>query len=277
MATINTTEDLVRLLREDREFREAARKELLPQELLDLPAAHAAFEAEMRTFVAEMNAFVAEMNAFVAEMNAFVAEMNAFVAEMQEFVKATNRRFNAIELRLDGLDEKYGRLDANVRRLNDDFSDFRGDFAERRAARDPIGIAMALCEAKGLDADLDTNGTSVITLSRNDIRALARAYGSRNLAAIPRGDRISFYDSDIIIEVSQEDAETYYIAVEVSNACNGRDTRRAIRHAELLTRFTGKQAWAAIAGTRIDDRIQDIVDSGQVFWYPFNEGGIAPS
>lgn len=249
MATINTTDDLITLLREDQEFREAARRELLPQELLDLPAAHAAF---------------------VAEMRGFSAEMRGFSAEMQEFVRTTGLRFQAVETRLD-------RLEANVQRLTNDFSSFRGNFAEERAEQNALSITMALCEAKGFDADLDTNGASVKVLSRDDIRALARAYGSQNLAAIPRGDRYSFYDSDIIIEVSQEDAETYYIAVEVSNTCNGRDTRRAIRHAELLTEFTGKQAWAAIVGTRIDRRIEYILEAEQVFWFRLNEGGIDPS
>ena len=234
MATINTTDDLVRLLREDQDFREAARRELLPQELLDLPAAHA-----------------------------------AFVVEIREFARVT-------ELRLNSLDEKYDRLDANVKRLSDDISFFRGEFAESRAARNALGIAMALFEAKEIDANLDANGASVKALSRDDIRAVARAYGSHNLRAIPMSDRRSFYDSDLIIEVSQENGEIQYIAVEVSNTCNGRDTSRALRHAELLTEFTGKHAWAAIAGARIDNRIQYIIDAEEVFWHPLDEGGIDP-
>ena len=228
MPTINTTDDLIRLLREDHEFREAARKELLPQELLDLPAVHAAFEAEMR----------------------------AFVSEMREFVAATNLRFEAIERRLDtmdgrldGLDEKTDLIKANVARISHDLRTFRWDYAEREAAKNALGIAMAISEANGLDPDLDINGTAVNVLTENEIRALARAYGSQNLAAIPRGDRISFYQSDFIIEVSKDD-ETYYIAVEISYTCNGRDTRRAMTHANLLTKFTGERAWAVVSGAR---------------------------
>ena len=104
----------------------------------------------------------------------------------------------------------------------------------------------------------------------------ARGYGSQDLTSIPRGDRISFYQSDVIIEVSKEDDETYYIAVEVSYTCNVRDTRRAMTHAALLTKFTGKQAWAVITGVCVDRRIQSLIDEGKVFWYPTNDSDLVP-
>lgn len=37
MATINTIHDLIRLLRENKEWRDAVRRELLTEELLELP------------------------------------------------------------------------------------------------------------------------------------------------------------------------------------------------------------------------------------------------
>ena len=46
MAQINTTEDLIRLLRGDEEFRAAAQRELLTEALLNLPAQFAAFSKE---------------------------------------------------------------------------------------------------------------------------------------------------------------------------------------------------------------------------------------
>lgn len=262
VATINTTDDLIRLLREDEEFREAARKELLPQELLDLPAAHAAFVKEVREFVRATELRFEEIN-------------RRFDAMDQRF-DAMDQRSDAMGRRLDSLDEKTDRIEANVGRISHDLRTFRGNYAERAAAKDAIGIAMSVSEANGLEADLDINGTTVKVLSADEIRALARAYGSQNLTSIPRGDRISFYQSDVIIEVSNEDDETYYIAVEVSYTCNGRDTRRAMTHADLLTKFTGKQAWAVITGVRVDRRIQSLIDEGKVFWYPTNDSDLVP-
>ena len=54
MVTINTTDDLLRLLDENPEFREAVRQVILTQELISLPAAFGSFAAEMREFQSEV-------------------------------------------------------------------------------------------------------------------------------------------------------------------------------------------------------------------------------
>ncbi len=237
MTTINTIQDLHRILRENPEWRDELRRTLLTEDLLNLPAAH----------------------------EAFVAEMREFVAEVREFVAATNRRFDENNRRLDNLDTRMDRM-------SHDFRNFRGNFAETAAVKDAVGIAMAMSDAKGVPID----ETIIEVLSPDKRRALARAYGSDNLAAIPREDRRTFYRSDLIMEVQQEDGETFYIAVEASYTCNGRDTRRALTHADLLTKFTNKTAWPAIAGVRIDRQIQETIDSGQVLWYQLEEENLEP-
>jgi hypothetical protein len=69
------------------------------------------------------------------------------------------------------------------------------------------------------------------------------------------------------MEATDQDKKACYIAVEISFTANGRDTTRAIRNAEFLKRFTGKPAYAAVAGLYRDDRIQGIIESEEVFWY----------
>ena len=54
MVTINTTEDLLRLLDENPEFREAVRSAILTQELIALPAVFASFASETREFQSEV-------------------------------------------------------------------------------------------------------------------------------------------------------------------------------------------------------------------------------
>ena len=54
MVTINTTDDLLRLLDENPEFREAVRSAILTQELISLPAVFGSFAAEMRDFQSEV-------------------------------------------------------------------------------------------------------------------------------------------------------------------------------------------------------------------------------
>ena len=54
MTTINTTDDLLSLLRENQEFREPVRQAILTEELLTLPATFNAFVSEIRGEVKEL-------------------------------------------------------------------------------------------------------------------------------------------------------------------------------------------------------------------------------
>ncbi len=86
-------------------------------------------------------------------------------------------------------------------------------------------------------------------------------------ADIPTNELRSFREADLIMEATDSDGAACYIAVEISFTVNGRDTTRAIRNARFLTMFTGKCAYAVVAGLYRDDRIQDSIESGEVFWY----------
>lgn len=228
MATFNTVEELFQILDSDPQLLEALRSRLLTQELLALPAAHA-----------------------------------AFVAEMHEFVAASNRRFEAIEHRLD-------RIDARVDRLSNDFGVFRGSYAENAARKSVDTIAIRVGNAKGIDLDEFT----VRTLDGDALKDKARSFA--NLSDIPQGERLSFYQSDLVAEVQDGEGETYYIVVEASYTCDESDTYRAISHAKLLTRFTRKKAYAVVAGVRIDNEIRETVKSGDVFWYEIDDKDLKP-
>ena len=231
MYTINTIEDLIHVLDEKPEWIDALRARLLTPELLDLPE-------KFTEFVAEMNTFVAETNKFVAEMNKFVAKMNAFVAKVDKFIEATNKQFEAMNKRMDRLETSVGVL--------------KGGHARTSAIRNAALIAH--------DMGFDMVGI----VSRQKIISLIHTH---NAADIPRNERRSFYSADLIMEAAGQDGETCYIAVEISFTANGRDTRRAIRNAAFLTRFTGKRAYAVVAGMYKDNRIQSTIESGDVFWF----------
>ena len=93
----------------------------------------------------------------------------------------------------------------------------------------------------------------------------ATVQGCCRTAIRPTGSA-SFHRADVIVEASDRGGELCYVAVEVSYTVNGTDSSRAIRNAGLLTRFTGCRSYAVVAGLRRDDRIQDRVDAGEVFW-----------
>ena len=217
MATINTIEDLLRLLDENPEWLEALRARLLTRELLELPQTVANLTAEVAALSAEVKAFTA----------------------------ATNARFDRVDARLD-------RVESGIHSIRNDMGPLKAGHARSAAERNAAAIAD----------DLGLRLTGVLTQS--DLYALT---DHADTSGIPKNTLRSFNRADLVIEATDAQGETCYVAVEISFTANGRDTERAVRNAELLARFTGKVAHAVVAGERIDDRIRKLVDSGTIVWF----------
>ena len=238
MITINTIEDLIQVLDENPEWLEALRARLLTRELLEMPQTFA-------KFVAEMYEFRTEMYGFRTEMYGFRAEMYEFRTEMYEFREATNKRFDEHTARLDS-------LDGSVQKLRNDMGPLKGGYARNAA----IANAALIARQMGLRRSK--------TLSQEDLLDLTDA---ADIAGIPSNQIDSFHLADLVMEAMDQERETCYIAMEISFTVNGRDTARAIRNAEFLTKFSGKRAYAAVAGLYRDNHILPRIESGQVFWY----------
>ena len=80
-----------------------------------------------------------------------------------------------------------------------------------------------------------------------------------------------------MVEAAALDGSVFYIAVQASYTCNGRDTSGAISNAGLLAEFTGSRTWPVIAGVRMDRDIQPLVAAADVFWYRLEAGDLEPS
>ena len=168
------------------------------------------------------------------------------------FVEATNRRFEQIDRRFERVEQRLDTLKSDVKGLRDDMGILKGAHARNVAIEDAAAIAR----------DLGLRRTR--TLSRDELWDLTETADTTTIAA---NDLASFRRADLILEATDRAGGPCYIAVEISFTANGRDTTRAVRNAEFLTRFTGQPAHAVIAGLRQDNRIQPDIDSGAVFWH----------
>lgn len=90
--------------------------------------------------------------------------------------------------------------------------------------------------------------------------------GQRFLSDPARGDLVSFHRADLVMRATAA-GQLHYIAVEASFTVNGRDSRRALRNAEYLARFTGRPTVSAVAGVRADYDIHPLVEAGRLHWY----------
>ena len=209
MTTINTIEDLFKLLDENPQWVEALRARLLTRDLIELPEKFA------------------------------------------QFVDATTQKFAEMEA---NMDRRFDRVEANINSIRDDLGILKGAHAGNLAR----AAAGDIAEDMGFDL--------VQVLTRRDLSAMTR---SQDTSDIPPNERESFREADLVMEVKDGDEKTCYIALEASYTVNGRDTRRAVRNAGFLTRFTGRPAYAAVAGMYRDNRVAEIIEAGDVYWHQF--------
>lgn len=83
----------------------------------------------------------------------------------------------------------------------------------------------------------------------------------------------SFRRADLVVEVADADARCY-LAVEISFTVDSRDTRRAIRNARLLNRFTGNRSHPVVAGVRKDRAVDSQLKAGEVYWFELDDSDL---
>ena len=235
MTTINNIEDLVELLDKQPRWLDAVRARVLTRELIELPQTLARFAAGTNEHFAEVD-----------------QRFDKVEGEMNERFDKVDQRFDKVDQRLDKVDQRFDKVESDISGLRDDIAPLKGAHVRSAAVREA-----------GLIAE-DMGFTFVRTLTSEQVRILSR---TESTADIPAGDLRSFRRADLIMEVTDGEGETCYVAVEISFTANGRDTSRAVRNAGFLTSFTGKRSVAAVAGLRRDDRIDESIESGEVFWH----------
>ena len=232
MTTINSQEDFLRVLSENPEWRAAVRAQILGEELTQLPAK---FDA----FVDKMDVFVEKVDVFIEKVDAFIEEQKRFNARIENFIESQKN-----------LNEKLAR---NMDRITHDIGQLRGWFARLNAAE----FAPVIAWEMGM--------TFVRSLSRGELSQMAQQAIRDGTS---RDSLRSFINADVIIEATQADGSTCYIAVEASYTADHRDADRALRNAGYMTQFTGLPARPCIVSVRNDRELGPDILQGNVFWYP---------
>ena len=261
MTVIHTTDDLIRLLNENDEFRQAVRRHVLSDELIQLPERLAKFEIRVESFIDEQRQFNQRMETEIGELRQFNKEQRQFNKEQRQF----NQRMETEIGELRQFNKEQRQFNKEQRRFNqrmeNSIGELRGNTARQVVSTHFIEIAEGMgfqCKGILMRADL----VQMLTHSERD--------------DIPHGDRQSFFRADLVVEATDSDDAMHYIAVEASYTADQRDTSRAQRNAALLTRFTGHPAHAAIASVRNVREIQSLIDDGTVYWHTLDSDDFTP-
>ena len=244
MSTINTMEELIQVLDEHPEWVEALRSRLLTRELLDLPHNFAMFVAEMREFKTQMDRFVAATNKRFDAVDARFDTVDARFDAVDSRLEAVDARFDAVDSRLDGHDVMF-------RRITDDLGQLKGVHARN----------VALADAPIIARDLKLRRTKNLTQEE-----LLDLIDAAETSGIHVNDLRSFRVADLIMEARAVDGTTCTSGQSLVHG-NERTPEEPSYTPNSLDRFTGKRAFAVVSGLHLDDRIQDSIESGEVFWH----------
>lgn len=242
-----STDDLLKALDQDQEFRSQARGQLLTEELLQLPGRFAQFAEHQEAF-----------NEAQREIN------QSFESAFKDLIEITRRNSLNIERLTEATQRNSDNIDKlarDVTRINNSIGELKGNVA-RRALNWHFGYIAE-----------DMGYRLVNTVTRNERWEMAH---HQDISDIPLGQRRSFYEADLVMEVADTDGATHYIAVEASYTADTRDTERAMRNAEFLTRFTGCPAHAAIASRQNDYTIRQLIEDKALFWYQLTDEDFTP-
>lgn len=161
----------------------------------------------------------------------------------------------------DRMDERFGVIDDRLRSMANDIGQVKGGHARAEVYRDASVIA------------LDMGLGYVRTVDKYELALWAHKNSNNDLD----GPTLrSFREADLVI-MATDGSEIVYIAVEVSFTADERDVGRAKRNADLLNRFTGYRAKAAIASVKNDDDVTSQVDRGLIHWHSISKRSLEPN
>ncbi|MXY46125.1 MAG: hypothetical protein F4Y44_03890 [Chloroflexi bacterium] len=271
MATLNTPDDLLLLLREDAAFRATMRRELLTVELLEVPQRISGIEQSVTALIEHANATNARLDRMDQTIAAIVEQTNAINARldrMDQTIAAIVEQTNAINRRLDLVESDITVMKRDINGLGESFrrevraqSSFRGNYAQSAASASDIDIAHLFAHRHGLE-DIKTRH-----ISRNNLEAWLRENRDlvKSLSIRQRATR-TFLRPDIIAAVedlySSEDASpVYYIVIEASYTGDTEDVDRVTDHAKIVRAITGLEAYPVVAAVMLDDEMEQATRS----------------
>ena len=304
MAALDTFADLIQALDENPQLGEVLAARLLPPELLALPQQVAELATGMKQWAEQHEQSNKEQFAALDQkvekyQQANREQISALDQKVEKYQQANREQFAALNQQVAANTQQISDLDQKVEKYQQANAERFDALEQKVEEHQQSNNARFDAQDRRMDEHQQSNDRHFWRIedtlkylkashARNSAlrsaATLARRMGLRRIRNLTEDDLLdmtydadtsdlsdnvldSFHLADLVMETTDADGETHYIAVEISFTADERDTGRAIRNAALLTRFTGKAARAAVAGIYQDNRIQPQIDSGEVFWH----------
>ena len=236
---IQSFQDILDLLEQNPEYREAMRRYILDEEFRRVPAdvrelreSIASLAQTVREYVAATDARLGRLEDGQAELKADVTELKADVTEL----KADVTELKAGQIRLE---EGQARLEGRI-------GDVAGTAYERRIVRHSrpiVGRYLGIKRAKIL--------RSINVTEHETLDGLIETATEAGSVTDEQGYELDL--ADIIIAGSGAPGEAGYAVIEVSETIDDNDVDRAHERAAILARAVSEPVTAAVIGKSVSD------------------------
>ena len=251
MVSINTSDDLIQVIRENPDFRATVRRELLTEELLEMPGRLQA----LTTSVEGLSTTVESLSATVEGLSATVESLSATVEGILRSLGELSATVENLSATTEGHSTAIGVLTDNVAEL-------RGDVLESKLTnRIPPLIARQFHVRRVYpiwsDGFLPTN-----TRIEEFEKTLEEATDE---GKVSDDDETRLRVTDLIVRTQRKsDRSTLWFAVEASGSIHDDDITRAKHSADILKKIFGQDAIPLVYGYRIPGRYRELAEELQV-------------
>ena len=248
MATINTIHDFIRLLRENEEWRDAVRRELLTEELVELPQRFA-------EYVVANDKRTEELLELPRKFAEYTAANDKRMGHIEQDVATTKETAGEIQNTVGGLQDTVGGLQQSVDSL-------RGYALESKLTRKLMPLVSREFDVRRIYPIWTPDVTAIYGNIREFLDKIEDAAEG---GAISDDEEIRLKVTDLILRSQRKaDRSTLWFAVEASGVINDHDLTRAKRSADLIQKIYGQDAVPLVYGYHIHDEQRKLAEGLKV-------------
>ena len=284
---INNTDDFLRALRNNEEFQSAARRELLTEDLLAVPAQLVDMQKTQNAILDEQKEMRAKSDALQNAQNAILDEQKEMRAKSDALQNAQNAILDIVATLLKEMGE--ARTDTRAlhgmyRREHQDLQRFRGNYASDAARKNRYQIVQQFARRRAMRR-IRYNVLDSATLDA----LVEEKYESLDDLGLSDDALNSFPAADLVIEVTERRSSRpgFCVVVEASFTATRDDVARASERASILRCATELDTYAVVAAVRLAPSIEgSVFDSieryleadapNTVVWIPIVEEDLEP-
>ena len=289
MATINTADDLIEVLRNDDRMRSAVRRELLTEEVLALPERVDKMVEAQSAMQETQTEILGSIQSLQKTQTEILGSIQSLQKTQTEMLETQTEMLGSIQSLTEGqiaATEHRAKLHALHREEHDALHRFRGNYAVDAASRNRFEIAEVfaqLCSVERINVDV---------LDEAELKTMRdKNMGALNSLGVANKVLSAFPATDLALRVTEMEGGPgleFYVVVEASYTGTSDDIERAAVRARMLGAITGCKAYAVVAavkpnrglGSRVIRDAGEYATSGDgsaAFWYQITDKELEPA